>query len=194
MLKLGITGGIGSGKSVVSRILSLMGIPVYIADDESKKLTATSAVIKKGLIEAFGEQLYEGNTLNKALLASCIFSDKQKLQTANSIIHPEVAKHYGEWLNAHNRFPIIAHESAILFESGWNSMMDKIVTIYTPPDIRIQRATERDNTTRESIQERINNQMPDEEKAKLSDYVIYNDGSVSLIGQVGELLGELGME
>jgi dephospho-CoA kinase len=188
MLKLGITGGIGSGKSVVSDILSLIDVPVYIADVESKKLTATSPVIRKKLIEAFGESLYNGKNLNKNLFASYIFNDKRKLRTANSIIHPEVAKHYKQWLDKHKLSPVIAHESAILFETGWNAMMDKVVTVYAPLDLRIRRVMERECSSREAVLERISNQMPDEEKARISDFVIHNDGNESLIEQTIKLL------
>jgi dephospho-CoA kinase len=191
MLKLGITGGIGSGKTVVSGILSLLDVPVYIADVESKKLTATSPVIREKLIEVFGENLYNGNQLDKSLFASCIFGDKQKLQIANSIIHPEVAKHYEQWLEDRRQVTVIAHESAILFETGWNTMMDKVVTVYAPLDLRIQRVMEREHTSREAALERISHQLPDEEKAKLSDYIIQNDGNKSLIEQTINLIKRL---
>lgn len=184
MIKLGITGGIGSGKSVVSKILQLMGIPVYIADIESKKLTESSPIIRKKLTETFGEDLYNNDVLNKKLLASYIFNDKEKLKIANSIIHPEVKKHYENWLVQHQTYPIIAQESAILFESGWNKIMDKTVVVYAPVNIRVKRVSMRDKMSEKNILERINNQMPDEKKIELSDYIINNDGTKSLIKQV----------
>lgn len=192
MFIIGITGGIGSGKSTVSRLFTLLGIPVYIADIESKKLTATSPVIKIKLIEAFGEDLYNDDVLNKPLLASYIFNDKKKLQIANDIIHPEVKKHFLSWLSIHKSYPVVAHEAAILFESGLNTLMNKVVMVYAPLDIRIDRVTKRDAASRLQIEERINSQMPDEEKAKLSDYVIINDGQHSLISQTLKLLNEIG--
>lgn len=191
MLKLGITGGIGSGKSVVSTILVLSGVPVYIADDESKKLTTNSPAIRKKLIAVFGENLYDGNKLNKELFAACIFSDKQKLQTANSIIHPEVALHYEQWLKTHRSEAVVVLESAILFETGWNTKMDRIVTVYAPLDTRIQRVMERQQAGREAILERIGNQLSDEEKIHLSDYVIYNDGSQSVIEQTLKIVEQI---
>lgn len=184
MIKLGITGGIGSGKSTVSEIFSLCGIPVYIADIESKKLVATSPVICEHLIELFGNELYKDNVLNKALLASYIFNDKEKLQTVNAIIHPEVEKDFRLWIEFHKQYQVVAHEAAILFESGFNTLMDKVVMVYTPLEMRIQRTMKRDNTSYEKVLERIQNQMPDEDKVKLSDYVIVNDGTRSLIEQV----------
>jgi len=191
MIKLGITGGIGSGKSTVSEIFSLCGVPVYIADVESKRLVATSPVIRKKLIHLFGEELYAGGVLNKPLLASHIFNDKKKLETVNTIIHPEVGNDFSQWIQQHSQYEIVAHEAAILFESGFDKLMDKIVMVYTPLEIRIQRTIQRDNISREKVLERIQNQMPDEEKAKLSDYIIVNDNTKSLIEQVTSVIEQL---
>lgn len=191
MIKLGITGGIGSGKSTVTEIFSLCGVPVYIADIESKKLVNTSPVIRQKLTNIFGEELYKNNVLNKALLASLIFSNKDNLNTVNTIIHPEVEKDFEEWVYKHQNLDLIVHEAAILFESGFNKFMDKTITVYTPIETRIQRAMTRDHTTREKIQERMLNQIPDEEKIKLSDFVIVNDGTQSLIEQVINILKKL---
>lgn len=191
MIKLGITGGIGSGKSTVSEIFSLCGIPVYIADIESKRLVATSSVIREKLIEMFGEELFENNVLNKPLLASHIFNDKDKLSAVNAIIHPEVEKDFRDWILAHSDYNIVAHEAAILFESGFNELMDKVVMVYTPLDMRVERTVKRDKTSREKVLERIQNQMPDEAKAKLSDFIIVNDEAQSLIEQVLNVLEQL---
>ena len=191
MIKLGITGGIGSGKSTVSQIFSISGVPVYIADIESKRLVATSPTIRKKLINLFGEELYSGGVLNKPLLASHIFNDKKKLEIVNAIIHPEVERDFIEWVKKHAQCDIVAHEAAILFESGFNRMMDKVLMVYTPLDIRIERTMLRDNLTKEKVMERIQNQMSDEEKAKLSDFVIVNDNTKSLIEQVTNIIQEL---
>lgn len=188
MIKLGITGGIGSGKSTVSEILKIMGIPVYIADIESKKLTESSPIIREKLIDAFGSDLYEGDKLNKPLLASYIFNDKNKLAIANSIIHPEVDKHFINWVEEKPDSPIVAIETAILFESGMNRFTDKTLMVYTPLEERIRRTMLRDNTTMEKVKERINSQVSDEEKIKLTDYIIYNDEKQSLIEQCKNLI------
>lgn len=188
MIKLGITGGIGSGKSTVSEIFSLCGIPVYIADVESKRLVATSPIIREKLTEMFGEELFEANVLNKALLASHIFNDKNKLNAVNAIIHPEVEKDFRAWIIAHAQYNVVAHEAAILFESGFDKLIDKVVMVYTPLEMRIERTIKRDNTSRERVLERIHNQIPDEDKVKLSDFVIVNDGAQSLIEQVLNVL------
>jgi len=183
MVIVGITGGIGSGKSTITHIFCLLGVPVYIADDESKKLTATSPIIRKNLIKEFGEDLYDGNILNKQLLATYIFNDKNKLEKTNKIIHPEVNRHFKNWLELHKDTPVVGAEAAILFESGMSRLMDKVVMVYTPLEERIKRVMARDGVPYEKVEERIRNQMPDEEKIKLSDYTIYNDETVSLIQQ-----------
>lgn len=191
MIKLGITGGIGSGKSTVSEIFSLCGIPVYIADLESKRITETSPIVRKQLIELFGEQLFANGVLNKPLLASYIFNDSINLQKVNAIIHPEVEKDFYKWVSVNGNCDIIAQEAAILYESGFNKLMDKVVMVYAPLEIRIQRSILRDNVSREKIQERIRNQMSDEEKTELSDFVIVNDETISVIEQVLKIIQQL---
>lgn len=191
MIKLGITGGIGSGKSTVSQIFATLGIPVYIADIESKRLTDTSPVIKEKLITLFGPNLYPDNKLDKKKLASLIFNNKEYLEKVNAIIHPEVAKDFQNWVIKHKNHKIIVKEAAILFESGFNTFVDKTIMVYTPLEMRIERTMKRDNADRENVMNRIKNQMPDEEKAKLSDFVIVNDNSQSLIEQVLKTISEL---
>lgn len=191
MIILGITGGIGSGKTIVTDIFSLMDVPVYIADVESKRITVTSPIIREKLIALLGPELYNGTELNKALLASYIFSDKVKMDKVNAIIHPEVEKDFKEWLVKNKDAKVVIHEAAILFESGFNKLVDKVITVYTPYEERIKRTIKRDNTTREEIIKRINNQMSDEEKKKLSDFVIVNDNKESLIEQVVSILKEI---
>lgn len=191
MIRLGITGGIGSGKSTVTDIVKLLDIPVYIADIESKKLTESSPIIREKLIEAFGDNLYNGYKLNKQLLASYIFNDKHKLAIANSIIHPVVDEHFCEWVENHQHHPIIALEAAILYESGMERLTDKIMVVYTPLEERIRRTMLRDNTTRDKVLERINSQLSDDEKVKRADYVVYNDETKSLIQQSLNILEKL---
>lgn len=191
MIRLGITGGIGSGKSTISELLKLMDIPVYIADIESKKLTESSPIIREKLMDFLGTDLYKNGHLNKQLLASIIFNDKDKLATVNSIIHPEVDKHYSEWVNNYKNNKIVGLETAILYESNMVRLTDKTLVVYTPIEDRIKRTMLRDNSTREKVIERINNQMPDEEKIKLSDFIIYNDEKQSLIQQTEALIKKL---
>jgi dephospho-CoA kinase len=187
MIKIGITGGIGSGKSVVATLLQLFGIPVYTADDESKRLTNESPIIRKGLISLFGNEIYMGEALNKPLLASKIFQNAEMLQRVNGIIHPEVKRDFFEWAERQHT-KACAIESAILFESGFDKTVDTTLMVYAPEEIRIQRALQRDNSTREAIVNRIHSQLPDEVKRDRCDYVIYNDDRQPLIPQVAEFV------
>ena len=187
MIRIGITGGIGSGKSVVASLLSVYNIPVYIADNESKKLTDTSEVIKGKLVSLFGNDIYNNNGLDRKLLAKHIFGNKEMLAKVNSIIHPEVNKHFNCWAES-QKTKACAIESAILFESGFDKTVDVKLMVYAPKDIRIQRAIMRDGASREEIERRINSQMADEEKSKLADFTIINDGFSALIPQMENFL------
>lgn len=190
MIKIGITGGIGSGKSVVASLLELSGIPVYIADTESKRLTASSPVIREKLIALFGESLYTAEGLDKKQLASLIFGNPERLKQVNAIIHPEVNRHFLAWADKQTT-PICGIESAILFESGFNRVVDITLMVYAPLEVRIRRAVERDAAAREEIVRRINSQLPDEEKKEKSDYVIFNDGKQALLPQIAAILMDL---
>lgn len=191
MVKLGITGGIGSGKSTVSTLFQLHGVPVYNADDETKKLNNTSPIIKEQLMKHFGDDLYPNNELDKKKFAHIIFNDAEKLKLANSIIHPEVLKHFTNWCNQHSNQPIVALEAAILFESNFHKYLDKVATVYSPLELRVERVSKRDKVSPEMVKSRIKHQMPETEKIDMSDYVIINDNQHSLINQVGELLEEI---
>lgn len=188
MIKIGLTGGIGSGKSTVSEIFKVLGFPVYIADIESKKLTNTSLYIKEKLIGRFGGNIYAQEGLNKDLLAKYIFENKENLNYVNSVIHPQVRSHFIDWAEKNKAAKVIIYEAAILFESGFYSQMDKIITVTAPINLRIERTTKRDQTSRENVIKRINNQMDDRQKIRLSDYVIYNDEKQSLIEQTRIIL------
>lgn len=192
MIKIGITGGIGSGKSVVASLLKISGIPVYIADIESKHLTATSLVIRKKLISLFGEELYTTEGLDKKQLASHIFGNPEYLKQVNEIIHPEVNRHFRMWVKQ-QKTPICAIESAILFESGFNQIVDTTLMVYAPKEIRIERALKRDTTSREEVICRIESQLSDEIKKEKSDYVIFNDGIRALLPQIVTFLANLKM-
>ena len=190
MIKIGITGGIGSGKSVVASLFRLFGVPVYIADEESKQLTNQSETIRKQLIAHYGEAIYTPEGLNKPLLAAKIFQDPVQLRIVNGIIHPEVKRHFEAWA-AKQTTPLCAIESAILFESGFDKVVDTSLMVYAPKALRIERATARDAASREAIQRRIESQMADEEKRKLADHLIYNDDQQPLIPQVTAFLARL---
>lgn len=187
MIKLGLTGGIGSGKTVVATILEVMGIPVYIADEQSKRLTDSSPIIKEKLIALFGAEIYTPKGLNRPLLASHIFSSTDCREKVNQIIHPEVNQHFLNWVNQ-QAGDLCAIESAILFESGFNRMVDFTVMVYAPVAIRIERACRRDGVSRQEIEKRIHSQLSDETKKERSSFVILNDNSQPLIPQIQEII------
>lgn len=190
-IKIGITGGIGSGKSVVSRLLETMGIPVYIADTESKRLTNTDPFIRKDLSALLGEEVYEGAELNKPLLAAYLFGDAEHAAQINGIIHPRVKKDFRRWTEERSGLPWVGMESAILIESGFAAEVDVVVMVYAPLETRIERAMRRDSATRELVMKRIRSQMSDEEKRKQADFVIVNDNDTPLMPQVMELISWL---
>ena len=183
-INIGITGGIGSGKSIVSHLLRIMGIPVYDSDTESKSLVNTDLSLRKALTLLVGDGLYTNGLLNRSVLASYIFTDPKHLQAVNGIIHPAVKADYIRWAKEQADSHIIGIESAILFESGCSDLTDEIITVSAPVDIRIRRTMLRDNTSAESIKKRINNQISEEERNKKSDYIIVNDDVTPLLPQV----------
>lgn len=191
MIKVGVTGGIGSGKSVVCELLRVYGFPVYDADERAKELNNTSPIIRDKLISHFGNDLYPDNKLDKKKLANIIFTNPDNLKTANSIIHPEVAKDFIKWILERESFEIVFMDAAVLLEAGFNKILDKVITVYAPYSLRLKRASERDETDIKNIAERAKSQLSEEEKIKLSDFVIYNDNTHSLIDQVSTLLNTL---
>ena len=187
MKVLGITGGIGSGKTVVSEILKIKGIPVYNSDLEAKRLMETSPAIREKLSGHFGENLYENDTLNKKLLASIIFDCSEKLTFVNSVVHPEVYQDFKEWKESTN-VEWVGMESAILFESGFNQYADFCLLVSAPIELRIQRTQKRDRLDREAVLNRIRNQMPEEEKQSLADFTIVNDNRQAVLPQIENLI------
>ncbi|MDH6534509.1 dephospho-CoA kinase [Parabacteroides sp. 52] len=188
MIKVGLTGGIGSGKTVVASLLELMGIPVYIADEESKRLTDTSPSIHDKLTAIFGENIYTSSGLDRKLLASYIFNDTELLHAVNQIIHPEVNRHFLNWA-AQQTTDICVIESAILFESGFDKIVDIRLMVYAPLEIRITRACQRNSDiSPQEIKKRIENQLPDEQKKEWADYTILNDNITALTPQVQDFI------
>lgn len=170
---IGLTGGIGSGKTTVAKMFKQLGVPVYIADKEAKTLMRKSKVIKRKLIELFGEEAYINNELNKPFIANIIFNDNAVLNRMNAIIHPRVARHFTKWMEKQT-VPVVIKESAILFEKELYKQCDFVITVTVPKSVRIERLLKRDNTTVEKIEAIIKNQWSDKEKIARSDYVIVN--------------------
>lgn len=185
MTTIGITGGMGSGKSIVAALLTVYGIPVYDADSESKRLLLTSPTIRRGLTDLLGADIYspDGTTLRRTRMASLIFADPNLLARVNAIIHPEVGRDFDAW-RARLTTSVCAMESAILFESGFDRRADLRLMVYAPEAIRLQRVMARDNATEAAARQRMQRQWPDERKIALSDAVITNDGRAALIPQV----------
>ena len=184
MISIAITGGIGSGKSYVSNMLKERGIPIYNADDEAKRLMITDEGIRQDLIALLGESVYVDGVLNKPMLASYLFADAGNASRINGIVHPRVRQDFERWLQLHADKEIVGMECAILFEAGFEDAVDAVVTVYAPEALRVERAMKRDDATEAQIRARIAAQMDEEEKCRLSDYIIYNDGSISLENQL----------
>ena len=186
MLRIGLTGGIGSGKSTVARIFSVLGIPVYDADSASKRLMSEDEILKERIIENFGKESYNNGKLNTKHLSEQAFSDPKKTELLNSIVHPATINDAVEWMKKQNA-PYIIKEAALIFETGSNKLLDKVIGVSSPVSLRIERTMKRTNLAVDQIQKRINLQMDEEEKMRLCDYVIFNDEQQMLIPQVLQL-------
>lgn len=192
MIQVGVTGGIGSGKTTVCGIFEHLGIPVYYADLRSKELIQEDVKLVEEIKRAFGRDLYDSeNKLDKAALASIVFKDKKKLQQLNSIVHPAVVNDYNYWITQQKDQAYIIKESALLFESGTYKNLDLIICVYAPLEMRLERIKDRDKLKDEDVISRMESQLPDNEKMRLSDYVIFNDMKQPLISQVLSLHHEL---
>ncbi len=189
MVKIGITGGIGSGKSYVSRLLAEhYGIPVYNTDSEAKRLMLSDEGIRRRLTALLGKEVYKSDgTLNKPLLANYLFADSCHAGQINAIVHPQVKADFLKWADRQTGCEVVALESAILFESGFDNIVDKVVMVYAPVELRIRRVMLRDSTTEEKIRQRIVAQMDDKAKQDRSDFIIFNDGSRPLNLQLDDL-------
>ena len=191
MIRIAITGGIGSGKSYVSDLLEKRGIPIYNADNETKRLTVTDVNIREGLIELLGEEVYQEGMLNKPLLASYLFASSENAAKVNGIIHPRVKADFLQWVDEHRHVGVVGLESAILYESGFDDVVDAVVMVYAPKSLRLQRAMKRDQASETQVRARMAAQMDDEEKRRRADYVVMNDGSISLEEQLDVLVVHL---
>lgn len=189
MFKLGITGGIGSGKSYVSRRLEERQVPVYDTDTEAKRLMLTDAVIREGLVALLGPEVYQDGALNKPLLAHYLFSDAEHARRVNALVHPRVRQDFEAWAAAREgACAVVALESAILFEAGFEDEIDAVLLVAAPLELRIQRAMQRDGASEAQIRARVQAQMDDAEKRRRARYVVVNDGMEPLEPQLDALL------
>jgi len=182
-IKVGIAGGIGSGKTIICHVFKVLGIPVYNADLEAKLIMNKSDQVRLAVMQEFGDEAYSNGLLNRAFLAAQVFNDAAKLAQLNRIVHPAVIQAAEDWADAQTA-PYSLKEASILFESGSYKKVDYSILVTAPIEIRIARVMERDQVTREQVLARMNNQMSDEEKTKLADFVIINDGITPIIPQV----------
>lgn len=190
---IGLTGGIGSGKTTVANLFLAAGIPVYIADDEARKIMQSSAIIKK-IKNVFGTAIFENDILSREKLSEIVFSNPEKLEQLNAIIHPAVKEHFGKWILNYKNFPFIVYEAAILFESGSYKNCNLIITVTAPIESRIQRVIQRDKTTRENVLKRINAQWNDEQRISKSDFVVENVNSEITKVEVDKILKILNIQ
>ncbi|MFY9152128.1 MAG: dephospho-CoA kinase [Prolixibacteraceae bacterium] len=187
MIKIGITGGIGSGKSTACRIFSVLGIPVFEADLEAKRLMNTDPEIAFQLIRLFGEAVYlPDHTIDRKYLAGIVFNNPSLLAQLNQIVHPAVRKAFSDWCDKQDS-PYVIHEAAILFESGFYKLMDKTIAVIANQDQRISRVLKRDHLSPELVMERIKNQWTDEERIKLADFLISNNDDELIVPQIVDI-------
>ncbi|MBI5916571.1 MAG: dephospho-CoA kinase [Bacteroidetes bacterium] len=187
-LRVGITGGIGSGKTTVCRIFEQLEIPVYYADERARVLMTEDGALVEKIKRLFGQQAYfEDGTLDRKYIGNIVFQDKPKLERLNSIVHPAVFEDVERWHQKHLNAPYTLKEAALLFESGSYKNLEKIITVFAPTGIRIERVMLRDGVTSREVESRILKQWPDEKKMELADFVIVNDGKRLLVPQVLEV-------
>ena len=184
ILKIGITGNIGAGKSLVCSIFEILDIPVYYADARAKQLMTQDAILVDEIKSLFGERAYTiGAELNREYIGAIVFNNKDKLEKLNALVHPAVGRDFEKWVLEQNT-PYVLKEAALLYEAGSYLLLDKTVLVIADEDKRLKRVMLRDNVNRSAVQKRINNQMPQKEKQKMADYIIDNNGSLSLVKQV----------
>ncbi|MDD2563005.1 MAG: dephospho-CoA kinase [Salinivirgaceae bacterium] len=182
MIKVGLTGGIGSGKSTVAKIFNVLQVPIYCSDVRAKVLMNSDNTVKSKIIAEFGTLAYNDNQLNRSYLANVVFSDKEKLQRLNGIVHPAVRADYQRWLDMYSE-PYSINESAILIESGLIDQMDYVICVVASDEVRIRRVVDRDKVSEEDVKARMKNQLTDKERLKFAHFVISNTNEL-LIAQV----------
>jgi len=191
MIRIGITGGIGSGKTYVCQLFQQRGIPIYQCDDEAKRLMTKSPLIRRRITQLLGADAYSSSGLNKPIIARYLFADPSHAERINRIVHPVVRQDFLQWTEQQQDAPIVVQECALLFESGFQDTVDITVEVYAPLHLRLQRAVQRDQATPKQIQARMAQQMDEEEKRQRADFCILNDGTTDLDAQLDRLLKQM---
>jgi len=191
MKTIGITGGIGSGKTLVCQVFSSLGVPVFNSDLEAKNLMNNSNDLINNIISLFGEKAYKSNNLNRAYISQIVFNDKEKLNALNALVHPRVRESFNIWSQMHDNKPYVLNEAALLIESGAHKVLDAVIYVKAPEKIRISRVMIRDNCNETDVRDRIRNQWPDNQKMKHCKWIINNDNSEMLLPQILEAHKEI---
>jgi dephospho-CoA kinase len=188
VLKVGLTGGIGSGKSTVAQVFSLLGVPVYYADQRAQALIESDSVVREGIINLLGQEAYDlTGAFNRKLVAEMVFANTNLLTGLNEIVHPAVRTDFIEWANRYTGHPYVIQEAAILIESGGSAGMDAIILVWAPEELRLQRVVERDGSSESEVRARMQHQMQDVDKVRKSHYVVINDGKHSIMDQITDI-------
>jgi dephospho-CoA kinase len=184
-LQIGITGGIGSGKTLVTKIFACLGIPVYDADSHAKELMTTDGILISQIKKEFGDLSYlSDGTLNRKYLGEVVFNQQEKLDILNGLVHPRVRLDFAKWTDRYKEKPYVIREAALLFETGVYRLLDRTIVVYAPEDVRIRRVMNRDHRPEAQVRAIIQKQLSEEEKKALADDIIYNDDSILVIPQV----------
>ncbi len=191
MIKIGVTGGIGAGKSLICRVFSVLGVPVYDADSRARKIMNDDPELHRKLLAAFGTGVFHKDRPDRKALAGLVFNDLDALKQLNEIVHPAVRSDFLSWVKVHNNQPYIIKEAAILFETGTHTELDSVILLTAPEELRLRRIMNRDGESEESVRKRMASQWPDEKKAALAWQVLRNDGTVALIPEILRLHSDL---
>lgn len=191
MKTIGITGGIGSGKTLVCQVFSSLGVPVFNSDSVAKDLMNNFDDLINKIISLFGEKAYKSNKLNRAYISQIVFNDKEKLNALNTLVHPRVRESFNIWSQRHDNKPYVLNEAALLIESGAHKVLDAIIYINAPEKIRISRVMIRDNCNETDVRNRIRNQWSDDQKIKHCKWIINNDNSEMLLPQILDVHKEM---
>ncbi len=192
MLKIGITGGIGSGKTTACKQFAILGIPTYYADAEAKRLMVEDKALVRQIKKVFGKEAYlKSGALNRKHIAAIAFSNKSKLAILNALVHPAVGRDTLKWFRTQKNCPFALQEAALMYESGSYKKLDYVIAVTAPVDIRVARVMKRDGISEKEVLSRINSQMDEQEKVKRADFVIYNDPHHNLLQQVVHIYHQL---